>query len=62
MLFSASIAQNMFCVCSVNCAAGKAALSAVEAIPQEGSDNNVKRSDLVDNDSRKETLLLPEMF
>jgi hypothetical protein len=46
----------------MNRTACKAALSAVEAIPQEGSDNNVKRSDLMDNNSRKETLLLLEIF
>jgi hypothetical protein len=62
MLFSVSIARNMFRVCSVNRAARKAALSAVEAILREGSNDNVKRSDLVDDNSGKETLLLPEMF
>jgi hypothetical protein len=62
MPFSASIARNMFRVCSVNRAAREAALSATEAIPREGSDDNIKRSDLVDNDGGQETLLLPEMF
>jgi hypothetical protein len=55
------MARNMFRVCSVNRAAREAALSAVEAIPREGS-NDDERSDLVDDDSGKETLLLPEMF
>jgi hypothetical protein len=62
MPFSASMARNMFRVCSVNRAAREAALSAVEAIPREGSDDDVERSDLVDDDGGKETLLLPEMF
>jgi hypothetical protein len=35
MPFSASIARNMLRVCSVNCAACEAALSAAEAIPRE---------------------------
>jgi hypothetical protein len=61
ILFSASIMRNIFRVCSVNRAAREAVLSAVEAIPQEGSNDN-KRSDLVDNDGGKETLLLPDMF
>lgn len=55
------MARNMFRVCSVNRAAREAALSAVEAIPREGSDDD-ERSDLVDDDGGKETLLLPEMF
>ncbi len=62
MLFSASIVRNMFRVCSVNHAARKAALSAIKAILREGSNDNVERSNLVDNDGGKETLLLPEMF
>jgi hypothetical protein len=62
MLFSVSIVQNMFRVYSVNYAAYKAVLSAVEAILREGSNNDVKRSNLVDNNSGKKTLLLPEMF
>ena len=52
----------MFRVCSVNRAAREAALSAVEAILREGSDDDIERSDLVDDDGGKETLLLPEMF
>jgi hypothetical protein len=35
MRLSASIARNMLRVCSVNCAACEAALSAAEAIPRE---------------------------
>jgi hypothetical protein len=62
ILFSISIARNMFRICSVNRAARKAVLSAIEAIPREGSDDNIKRSNLVDNNSGKETLLLLEMF
>jgi hypothetical protein len=62
MLFFISIARNIFRVYSINRAACKAALSTIKAIPQEGSDNNVKRSDLVDDNSGKETLLLLEMF
>ncbi len=61
ILFSVSIVQNMFCVYSVNYAACKAALSAVEAILREGS-NDDERSNLVDNNSTKETLLVPGMF
>jgi hypothetical protein len=49
MLFFISIARNMFHVYSVNRAAYKAILFAIKAILQEGSDNNIKRSDLVDN-------------
>jgi ParB-like chromosome segregation protein Spo0J len=55
------MARNMFRVCSVNRAAYEAALSTVEAILREGSDDNIERSDLVDNGG-KETLLLLEMF
>jgi hypothetical protein len=62
MLFFTNIARNMFRVYFINRAACKAILFAIKAILQKGSDNNVKRSDLVDNNSRKETLLLPEMF
>lgn len=46
----------------MNRAAYKAILSTIEAILRERSDDDTKRSDLVDNNSRKETLLLPEMF
>jgi hypothetical protein len=53
------MARNMFRVCSVNRAAREAALSAVEAIPREGSDDDVERSD---DGGGKETLLLPEIF
>ena len=56
------MARNMFRVCSVNRAAREAALSALEAIPRERSDDDVERSDLVDDDGGKETLLLLEMF
>jgi hypothetical protein len=62
MLFSVSIARNMFRVCSVNRAARKAVLSAIEAILRAGSNDDIKRSDLVDNNSGKKTLLLPEIF
>jgi hypothetical protein len=61
MLFSVSIVQNMFCVYFVNYAAYKAVLSTIEAILQEGS-NNDKRSNLVDNNSIKETLLVLGIF
>lgn len=62
MPFSASIARNMFRVCSVNRAARKATLSVAEAIPRERSDDDVETSDLVDDDGGRETLLLPEIF
>lgn len=62
MLFSASMARNMFRVSSVNRAAREAALSTVEAIPREGSDDDVERSDLVNDNGGKKTLLLPEML
>jgi hypothetical protein len=62
MLFFISIARNIFRVYSINRAAREAALFIIKAIPREGSDNNVKRSDLVDDNSGKETLLLLEMF
>ncbi len=51
----------MFCVYFVNYAAYKAVLSTIEAILQEGS-NNDKRSNLVDNNSIKETLLVLGIF
>jgi hypothetical protein len=34
----------------------------MEAIPREGCDDDVEKSDLVDDDGGKETLLFPEMF
>ena len=56
------MARNMFRVSSVNRAAREAALSTVEAIPREGSDDDVERSDLVNDNGGKKTLLLPEML
>jgi len=52
----------MFRVYSVNRVAREAALSVIEAISREGSDDNIERSDLVDNNSGKETLLLLKIF
>jgi hypothetical protein len=52
----------MFHVYFMNRVAYKVTLFIIKAILQEGSDNNIKRSDLINNDNGKETLLLLKMF
>jgi hypothetical protein len=47
----------------VNRAAREAVLlDAIEAISREGNNDNIKRNNLVDNNSGKKTLLFPEIF
>ena len=46
----------------MNRAAREAALSIMEAISQEGNDDNIERNDLVNDNGRKETLLLSKIF
>jgi hypothetical protein len=62
ILFFISIARNIFRVCSMNRAAREAVLFIIKAILREGSDDDIERSDLIDDNNGKETLLLPEIF
>jgi len=62
ILFSVSIARNIFRVYFVNRAAYKAVLSTIKTLLREGRDYNVKKSNLVNNNNKKKTLLLLEMF